>query len=135
VLDPIWRDGDDVMYRVGQPHASLARVVPELVSESRTRQRNRLDALRRYVAALDSARCRTRLSMDHRSFRRDTTISSRTGRVRTTTYHPGWRAIVNGHAVPIKRDGLGLMSIDSGAGPTVIDFRRRRRYRMQIASG
>jgi hypothetical protein len=29
------------------------------------------------------------------------------------SYHPGWHAIANGKSVPILRDGLGLMWLDS----------------------
>src|SRR5262249_27616445 len=54
VLEPVWREGDDAIYRVGTGDAPLARIIPSdaLVSRELT---GGLDVgpLRAYVAALD----------------------------------------------------------------------------------
>jgi hypothetical protein len=39
------------------------------------------------------------------------------------TYHPGWHATANGKGIPVRRDGLGLMWLDSPcAGPCEIEL-------------
>ena len=40
------------------------------------------------------------------------------------TYHPGWHATANGKGIPVSRDGLGLMWLDSPCtGPCEIQLR------------
>jgi hypothetical protein len=125
VLEPLWRDGDNVLYRVGD-HAGLARIVPRGALVSRTPIHGLdLDPLRPYVAALDDWR------MPRADFRWTTAHSARiaaaveSGQVVSiqAAWHNGWRATVNGHAAPVQRDALGLMYIDPHAsGPVVIEM-------------
>ena len=126
VLEPLWRDGDDVMYRVGQPHTSLARVVnrTDLVTRPPA---NGIDVepLRGYVAALDNPempRADFRWTSGHSAhivtdLRPDQVVSVQ------MAWHPGWHATVNGSGHPIKRDAIGLMAIEpAAAGPCTIDL-------------
>ena len=131
LLDPLWRDGGDVIYRIGSPRASLARVVPRSAIVNRAPY-NALDVeeAKRYVAALDDP------AMPHAEFQWTTTHSARIETILQAdqslsiqiAYHPGWRATVNGRAVPTRPDGLGLMVLDPQAegratsGDTKIDM-------------
>jgi len=114
LLPVLWRQGDDTIYQVPQRSASLARVIPAAAVVARP-PRHGLDveSLRAYVAALDdpslppaemhwqdfnTARIRARIEPDQ-------VVSV------GITYHPGWRAAVNGSPQPIARDGLGLLLV------------------------
>jgi hypothetical protein len=126
LLEPIWRDGDDTTYRVGQPHATLARVIPRASAVARAPVNGiDVDPLRPYVAALDDP------EMPRADFH---WTSGHSARIATTlrpdrlvsvqiAWHPGWRAVLNGRPVAVKRDLLGLMAIDPGvAGECIIDL-------------
>jgi hypothetical protein len=126
VLEVLWRDGGDVLYSVGKPHLSLARVVPEIDLVSRTPINGAdVDPLRGYVAALEdpgmpearfewlsahSARIVTDLG-------RDEVVSVQ------MAFHPGWHARADGKELRIARDALGLMTIyPVGIGASTIDL-------------
>jgi hypothetical protein len=125
VLEPLWRDGDNVLYRVGD-HAGLARIVPRGALVFRPPAHGLdLDPLRPYVAALDDWR------MPRADFRWETAHSARIvagvepNQVVSiqAAWHNGWRATVNGHPEPVQRDALGMMYIDPHAfGPVVIEM-------------
>jgi hypothetical protein len=137
VLEPLWRDGGDVLYRVGRPHASLARVVPrdDFVARTPVNAAD-VEPLKRYVAALDDP------AMPEA---RVTWRNAHTGRIVTelgagqavslqVAWHRGWHATVEGKAIPIARDGLGLMTIDpQRSGPCVIDVSYDGGLEMRIA--
>lgn len=117
LLPEVWREGDDVVYAVPQRTSSLARVVrrqdllrrPLLTAVD-------VDPLRPFVAALDDpALPETRWRWRSRSkaeitaeLRREHALSI------AISYHPGWRARVNGTPRPVYADGLGLMAIEPG---------------------
>lgn len=137
LLDVLWRDGGDVFYQVGKPHRSLARVVPRTSLVPRTpRDASDVDPLRAYVAALDDP------SMPEAPF---TWTSAHSARIVTSlvsgqviswqeSYHEGWHASVNGHAVPLTRDALGLMTIDpQTTGPMTIDLTYDGGVEMRLA--
>jgi hypothetical protein len=126
LLEPLRREGDDVIYRVGPPHASLARVIPRASIVARTPDHGvDVDPLRPYVAALDDS------GMPHAQF---TWTSGHSARINTDlrpeqvvsvqiAWHTGWHATVNGSPLPVNRDAIGLMVVDPGqAGPAVIDL-------------
>ncbi len=119
-LPVLWREGDDVIYRVSPP-ASLARVVPRSSLVSRLPE-NGADVapLRPCVAALDDP------SMPRADFE---WTSAHSAKIRGTlaagevisvqeAWHKGWRA-----NVPLTHDALGQMVLDPGrAGPFDIDL-------------
>jgi hypothetical protein len=110
VLDVMWRDGPDVLYRVPQRPASLARVVRE--ADLVTAQVNLLP----YVAALEDG------ALPEASFAWLTRHSARIDAVLKPdhvvsvqiSHHAGWRAWVNGRAAEVHKDGLGQMWIRPG---------------------
>jgi hypothetical protein len=121
-LEPLWRDGGDVLYRVGRGRRPLARVVPrmELVARTPVSEAD-VDPLRGYVAALeDESMPEARLVW----------TSGHTGRIVTDlgegqvvslqmAWHPGWDARVGGIAIPVVRDALGMMTIYPPVGERV----------------
>jgi hypothetical protein len=125
VLDVLWRDGGDVLYRVGRAHGSLARVVPRGSLVTRTPvHAGDVDPLRAYVAALEDP------AMPEARFE---WIGAHRGRIVTEmgegqviswqeAWHAGWHASVGGRSIPIGKDSLGLMTIDPGTGRFVIDL-------------
>src|SRR5579883_475263 len=121
VLAPIWREGDDVIYRVDEAGPSLARVVPRSAL-ARREPVNGLDVepVRPYVAALDDPhlpRAQFRWTSVHSAaiathLEPDRVISLQ------IAWSRGWHADVNGRSVPVQRDAIGLMYLDPGiAGP------------------
>ncbi len=124
-LEPLWRDGDDTLYRVSED-AELARVVPReaLVSRKPIHALD-LDPLRPYVAALDDPK------MPRADFRwtsaHSATINAKLdpGQIVSVqmAWHQGWRATVNGRAAPVQRDAIGQMYIDPEiSGPCTIEM-------------
>jgi hypothetical protein len=113
LLPVLWRDDDTTINRVPQSSESLAHVLQQdqLVHRPPV---NGLDTaeVARVVAALDAS-----TSADfHWCGSNCATIRARlvAGDIVSTqiNYHPGWHAIANGIAAPIRADGLGLMTID-----------------------
>jgi hypothetical protein len=114
LLPVLWRSGDDVIYKVPQPSASLAHVIREsqVVAVER-RPKDGLDAapLETYVAALDDpARPPAAMRWLGRSHARidapaaaDEVISVQ------ISYDRGWRARANGAPIAISSDGLGML--------------------------
>ncbi len=123
VLNPLWRDGDDVIYQVGQAHASLARVVPRAALVARTPVHGGdVDPLRPYVAALDDPQ------MPRAKFRWiDAHTAEITGNLQANqalsvqiAWHSGWHATANAKPIPVKRDGIGQIALDPGPGAATI---------------
>jgi hypothetical protein len=124
-LEVLWRDGGDVLYRVGKPHLSLARVVPRMSLVARVPYNGAdVDPLRGYVAALEDP------GMPEAPFK---WTSGHTGRIVTEVsagqvisvqmaWHAGWHASAGRKAIPIARDALGLMTIYPEQGRQVIDL-------------
>jgi hypothetical protein len=114
VLPEVWRDGDDVVYRIPTGSTSLAHVIPETAVVSRSPY-NGVDVapLLPFVAALDS----TQLAPAQITWR-----NSHSARIVThiaagqvislqNTYAPGWQATANGKAASVRADGIGLTII------------------------
>lgn len=125
VLQPLWRDGDDVLYQVGAD-AALARVIPRAALVSRQPDNGLdMDPLRPYVAALDAPR------MPRASFQwtnaHSAVISTNLNASQVVSvqfsWFKGWHAIVNGRPSAVKRDGIGFGYIDPHAsGPCTIQL-------------
>ena len=136
VLEVLWRDGGDVLYRVGKPHLSLARVVPRgsLVPRTPINAAD-VDPLRPYVAALEDS------AMPEALF---TWTSAHSGRMETdlrdgeavswqVAWNAGWHATAGGREIPIARDALGLMTIFPPAGKSTVDLMYDGGVEMRIA--
>jgi len=121
VLQPIWRDGGDVLYRV-TPHRPLAHVMrpADLVARMPINGID-IEPLRPYVSSIEdsrfpaasfewtsphSASIRTKLA-------RDQVVSIQ------IAWHPGWHAEVSGHPAPILKDALGFMYVQPAAEGSV----------------
>lgn len=125
ILQPLWRDRGDVLYRVGTS-TSLARVVSpgDLVTRSPATGID-VEPLRAYVTALEnpsypaapfewtslhSARIKTALPPN-------SVVSVQ------VSWSPGWHAHWNGRALRVFKDGLGFMYLAPGTvGPTTISM-------------
>ena len=115
LLPVLWREGDDTIYDVPSRSASLAHVVPVDAVVHHTPV-NGLDTgeIERYVKALDDP------AMPEANF---TWHNRHTAQIQTqlqpgqalsvqVTYHPGWRATVNGVEQSVKKDGLGFLLLE-----------------------
>jgi hypothetical protein len=126
-LPVLWRQEGITIYQVPQRDRSLAHVVPRsaLVQHDPPAGPEVAEA-RIYVAALERTdlplaewqwegrnRARIRAQVEG-----DQVVSVQ------VNYHPGWHAIANGRAVPIFRDGLGLMYLQPNCnGPCAVELR------------
>lgn len=126
VLPVLWHQEDDTIYAVPQRTKSLAHVVPiDAIVKRQPINGLDIDALRRYVAALDDpalpiaemtwpAPGRGHISTTLRAGQRISVQS---------TYDEGWVAFANGHPAPVVRDGLGMTVIQPACnGPCTVDF-------------
>jgi hypothetical protein len=130
-LEELWREGGDVIYRVGAPHQSLARIVPRAALVSREPVNGiDVDPLRAYVAALDDAR------MPRAEFQWTSAHSAKirgalqAGQVISVqeAWHKGWHA-----NAPLSSDAIGLMVVDPGPGAFDIDLVYDGGIEMKIA--
>ncbi len=106
LLDPIYRDHGDTIYRVG--FGSLAHVIPRSALVTRTPEHGLdVDPLRRYVAALDDSSADFRWTSLHSA---RISASIREGEFLSVQipWHKGWHA-----NAPIKKDAIGFMYFDS----------------------
>ena len=111
VLPVLWRDGEDVIYRVGED-ATLARVVPrDALVEGAPESGIDFSQIRRYVAGLDDPampRARIDWTNEHHARILADLLADRAISLQIA-WANGWHATVNGTAIPLRRDGLGLM--------------------------
>ncbi len=110
LLQPVYHDSGDTIYRVG--NAPLARIVPRAALVSRTPKHGLdVDPLRAYVAALDDPRA-PRAEFEWTSLHSARiTAAPQSDQVTSVQipWHRGWRA-----NAPIHKDALGLMYFDPG---------------------
>ena len=109
VLPLLWHQEDDSIYSVPQRSTSLAHVIPESAVVER-KPVNGLDTadVNRFVAALDDPALPL---ADLKETRISSTVMPGQVVAVQITYDPGWVASSQGRAVPITRDGLGLMTL------------------------
>lgn len=115
ILPELWRDGDDVIYEVPRRSRSLAHVIRREDLPARQPE-NGLDVgpVRPYVAALENPA----LPLAEMSWRNHhaATISADMTRDQNlsvqVSYHPGWRASINGRSRRVYEDHLGQIVIE-----------------------
>jgi hypothetical protein len=117
VLPELWRSGDDVIYGVPQRSPSLAHVILPADAVSRPPMNMEdVASLQKLSAALENPA----LPIADLVWK-----SPSEGTVSTVlqpgqailfqiSYHPGWKASVNGSPRPIRQDGLGFMIVEPG---------------------
>jgi hypothetical protein len=121
MLQPLWRDGGDVLYRVGAS-TSLAHVMTagDLVARTPINGID-VDPLRPYDAAIENpsypaARFEW-TSLHSANIKTDLQANSIVSI--QISWSRGWHAQVNGRSLPVLKDGLGFMYLVPGtAGPT-----------------
>ena len=136
LLEPLWREGGDVIYRVPLRSASLARVVREgdLVREP-TRYFHDTRALQPFLRALDDPAFPVArwVWLGRSEARIDAVLEPDQVLSIAVTHHPGWRATVNGRSAPIERDALGLMVVrPQCSGPCTVTLRYDGGWEQQI---
>jgi hypothetical protein len=115
VLPEVWREGDDVIYRVPRRSPGLAHVIdPQaviLVSPAGFSDSEAVSALVEAVEdpALPVAQWEWR--NNHEAEIRADLESGQLLYVQVA-YHPGWRATLDGEVVPLRADGLGQIVIE-----------------------
>jgi hypothetical protein len=115
VLTEMWRDADDVIYRVPQRSSSLAHAMePGSIVTRAPIHGLDVAPIRAYVAALDDPQ------LDALQFqwtsRHSAAIAGNVGPGQVisvqVSYEPRWRAMVNGKAQSTRADALGLLVIE-----------------------
>ncbi|MCE5311302.1 MAG: hypothetical protein LLG20_26995 [Acidobacteriales bacterium] len=114
VLPEIWRQGDDVIYRVPRRSQSLAHVIrpadlPVRVPVSALD----VEAIHPYLRALDDPNLPEapmrwldqRTASISTQLKRDQILSIQ------VSYHPGWEATVNGRTCRVGKDNLGQLAV------------------------
>ncbi|MDE3197863.1 MAG: hypothetical protein KGN84_16055 [Acidobacteriota bacterium] len=124
ILHVLWREEDDTIFAVTSGPGSLAHVIPAAAAVARPPIHGLdVEPLRPYVAALDDP------ALPPATFTGEGTAGARIaatvkpGQLISIqeNYAPGWRAAVNGRAVPVRKDGIGLILLDPGCnGPCEI---------------
>ena len=116
VLPKIWEEGDDRLYRIPVRNPSLAHVIPSSAVVSRTPINGLdIDPLVPFVSALENPAlplAEFRWLNRHEAVIRATLSPGQSISVQET-FTPGWRAVSAGRKVPVRKDGLGLMVLDS----------------------
>jgi hypothetical protein len=115
LLPEVWRDGDDAIYSVPRRSSSLAHVMR--VADLPARQPVHgldVEPVQPYVAALENPSYPLAEMRWHN--RHSAVISSRMEKDQIVsvqlTYHPGWRATVNGQPRRVYGDQLGQLVIE-----------------------
>jgi hypothetical protein len=139
VLERVWHEGGDSIYRVPQRSASLARVMTRADLADRTPANGiDIEPLVPYVKALDDAGY---AEADFRwTSRRSAAIQAKmSGRQVVSvqvSFHPGWHARVNGVEKAVMEDGLGQMYVEPGCeGDCSIELNYDGGVEMSIARG
>ena len=115
LLPVLWREGDDTIYAVPARSSSLAHVLPAQAAVARTPIHG-LDVagIERYVQALNDPALPEATLLWRNPSAADISATMQPEQTVSVqvTYHPGWRATVNGGALPVQRDGLGLIHLE-----------------------
>jgi len=125
VLQPLWREPGDVLYRVGTS-TSLAHVMSasDLVTKTPLNGID-VDALRPYVAAIENPSYPTagfEWTTQH-SAKIQTDLPPNAVVSVQISWSRGWHAQINGQSLPVRRDGLGFLYLAPGTtGPVTISL-------------
>jgi hypothetical protein len=112
-LPELWREGDDVIYRLRQREDTLAWVMrPEDLVRKPVEYANYVAALQPYLGALETAAPARWRSNGWGRATAEAVFSP--GQILSVqiSHHPGWEARVRGKAVRIGADELGLMYVE-----------------------
>jgi hypothetical protein len=125
-LEELWREGDDVLYRVPQRSNSLAHVMTRSQLPVRTPYNGvDIDPLRPYIQALDDPQfppATMRWTSRHSAVI-DAALQPEQIVSVQITHHAGWRAAVNGREAPISADAVGQTVIEPRcSGPCSIEL-------------
>jgi hypothetical protein len=122
--DVLWREDDTTLCRIPGASGSFAHVVPRAALVRREpKDWHDVSEVSRFDEALDMAVHADWQwnGADNATIR--TTLAAGNAITIQVSHHPGWHAMANGKSVPILRDGLGLMWLDSPcAGPCEIQL-------------
>ncbi len=114
VLPEVWRNGEDVVYRIPSKSGSLAHVIPESAVVSRPPY-NGVDVapLVPFVSALENSQLPPARITWRNSHQAQIVAEMAPGQVISlqTSYAPGWHAVANGKTAPVSADGIGLTII------------------------
>jgi hypothetical protein len=126
ILPELWRDGDNVVYRLPRRDRSLAHVIwPRQEVQRLPIHGLDVDPLRPYVAALDDPTLPPAEMRWMASNRIGISARMEPGQVISVqeSYAPGWRATANGRTAGVRKDVLGLLVVEPDcAGPCTIDL-------------
>ncbi|HWE52635.1 MAG TPA: hypothetical protein VG273_22780 [Bryobacteraceae bacterium] len=127
ILPVLWQGGGDTIYAVPQRSHSLAHPIPaESVVLRPPANGLDIEPMRPYIEALDDP------ALPEMTLRWEGQSKARiTGRMMAgevlsvqVNYDPGWEALVQGLARPVRSDGLGLMVVDTGCtGDCAVELR------------
>ncbi len=115
IATKVWQQGDDAIYSIPRRSRSLAHILSHQPAD-----------VRAYVADLEDPSLpeasfiwRNRhAAIIHGTFNRDQLLSVQ------VSYHPGWRATVDGQPRPLTRDQLGLILVEPRcSGPCTIELK------------
>lgn len=112
LLEPIWKDRDTTIYRVPQRSLALAHVVREdSIVKHRPAQGGDTDEIAKYVKDLEDPSLPSATWEWNGHNAAIATAEAADGQAVSfqVSYHPGWKARVNGEPVSLHPDGLGLM--------------------------
>jgi hypothetical protein len=127
VYPVLWDEQDTRIYAVPRPVRTLAHVIPKGAAVSRVPAGLSDTAqVERYVAALDAAAVSSAATFawlgDSRA-RIHATLGSNQVLSVQVTQHPGWKATAGARAIPVSKDGLGMMILTPrSAGEYTIDL-------------
>ena len=137
VLPEVWRDGDDVIYSVPHRSMSLARVIrPEDRVATWPIHGLDVEPVVPFVEALENAELPT---ADFRWLSPDQAVIEADLRPEhllavQVTYHPGWKATVDGWPCRIEQSKLGLMLIEPRCtGPCTVELQYDGGIEMALA--
>ena len=138
LLEEIWREGDDAIYRIPRRSKSLAHAMRrEDLAPALPVYFTLIEGLRPYLAALDNPAypeaqmhwTRAGAFMITADLRREQILSVQ------ESYDAGWEAKSKGRVVPVSKDGLGQMTIEPGCeGACVVTVEFTGGWEMRIAT-
>ena len=112
VLPELWRDGDDVIYRVPDAPSSLAHVVhpSDLVAKTPIHGLD-IGAVSEYVSAIASSQAKFQWISPHQAQIQAQVTKGDVVSVQIS-YDPDWRVTANGTPARTRSDALGLLVIE-----------------------